>query len=156
MNINATLFAQLIVFLILVFVTMKFIWPPLITVLDERSKKIADGLKAAEKGKQILISAEIEAGKILHQARFSVQEKIEMAEKQAKISAEEILANARSDAAKIISQAKCDVEDQIRLAKDVLREDVARLAIYGAEKILSKEIDESAHASILLQLKNEL
>lgn len=156
MNINATLFAQTVVFLILAWVTMKFIWPPLITAIDERNKKIADGLQSAEKGKQILLSAEIEAKNILSQARLSVYEKMALAEEQAKIAAEEILAKAKNDANKLISQAEVEIEHQVRLAKDILREDVAKLALSGAEKILAQEIDASRHASILLQLKNEL
>lgn len=156
MNINATLFAQLLVFFILAFVTMKFIWPPLIQALDERNKKIADGLQAAKKGEQILIDAETEARKILRQAQVCVQKKIKNAEEQAKITEEKILTTAKFEAKKIILKAESEIAEQMRLARDTLHQDIVELVIAGTEKILSREIDKSHHASLLLELKNEL
>ena len=156
MNLNATLFAQMVVFLILAWFTMKFVWPPLINALDERSKKIADGLAAAEKGKAELEAAHKRVGEELASARNEGQTRIADAEKRALAVAEEIKAQAHAEAARIIAQAKADADQQVVKAREVLRAEVAALAVQGAEKILKREVDQSAHAELLNQLKAEL
>ncbi|WP_017922286.1 F0F1 ATP synthase subunit B [Burkholderia glumae] len=156
MNLNATLFAQLVVFLILAWFTMKFVWPPLINALDERAKKIADGLAAAEKGKAELEAAHQRADQELAQARTDGQQRIADAEKRALAVAEEIKANAQAEAARIVAQAKADAEQQVMKAREALRADVATLAVKGAEQILKREVDQTAHAELLNQLKAEL
>ncbi|ACR27276.1 F0F1 ATP synthase subunit B [Burkholderia glumae] len=156
MNLNATLFAQLVVFLILAWFTMKFVWPPLINALDERAKKIADGLAAAEKGKAELEAAHQRADQELAQARTDGQQRIADAEKRALAVAEEIKANAQAEAARIVAQAKADAEQQVVKAREALRADVATLAVKGAEQILKREVDQTAHAELLNQLKAEL
>jgi F-type H+-transporting ATPase subunit b len=155
-NLNATLFAQMVVFLILAWFTMKFVWPPLINALDERSKKIADGLAAAEKGKQELEAAHKRVGEELASARNEGQSRIADAEKRALAVAEEIKAQAQAEAARIIATAKADAEQQVVKAREALRAEVAALAVQGAEQILKREVDQSAHAELLNQLKAEL
>jgi F-type H+-transporting ATPase subunit b len=155
-NLNATLFAQMVVFLILAWFTMKFVWPPLINALDERAKKIADGLAAAEKGKNELEAAHKRVDQELSAARSTGQQRIADAEKRALAVADEIKATAQAEAARIIAQAKADAEQQVVKAREALRADVAVLAVKGAEQILKREIDQAAHAELLNQLKAEL
>jgi F-type H+-transporting ATPase subunit b len=155
-NLNATLFAQMVVFLILAWFTMKFVWPPLVNALDARAKKIADGLAAAEKGKLELEVAHKRVDEELAQARNEGQHRVAEAEKRALAVAEEIKANAQAEGARIIAQAKADAEQQVVKAREALRGEVASLAVKGAEQILKREIDQAAHAQLLNQLKAEL
>lgn len=156
MNLNATLFAQLIVFFVLAWVTMKFVWPPIVKALDERAKKIADGLAAADKAKTDLALAEKKVAEELRKARESGAELRAGAEKQASQLVEE----ARAEATRIVSAAREAAETEAaaasQRAKQALREQVAQLAVAGAEKILRKEINAQAHADLLAQLKSEL
>ncbi len=156
MNLNATLLAQMVVFLILAWFTMKFVWPPLIKALDERSQKIADGLAAAEKGKAELDAANKRVDQELAAARDEGQQRIADAEQRAQLVADEIKRNAQAEAARIVATAKADAEQQIVKAREALRGDVATLAVRGAEQILKREIDANAHAELLNQLKAEL
>jgi F-type H+-transporting ATPase subunit b len=156
MNLNATLFAQLIVFLILAWFAMKFVWPPMINALDERAKKIADGLAAAEKGQAELAAAHKRVDEELAQARTDGQQRVADAEKRALANAEEIKAQAHAEAGRILAQAQADAELQVIKAREVLRDQVAVLAVQGAEQILKREIDRNAHADLLNQLKAEL
>jgi len=155
-NLNATLFAQMVVFFILWWVVAKFVWPPLVKALDERATKIADGLAAAEKGKTDFEFATKRAEQALTEARNEGAQRIAEAEKRAQLSAEEIKLNAQTEAARIIAQAKAEAEQQIIRARDELRAQVATLAVKGAEQILRKEINPAAHAVLLDQLKAEL
>jgi len=155
-NLNATLFAQMVVFFILWWVVAKFVWPPLIKALDERAAKVADGLAAAEKGKVDLDLATKRADQALAEAKNEGTQRIAEAEKRAQQSAEEIKQNAQTEAARIISQAKSEAEQQVIRARDVLRNEVAVLAVKGAEQILRREVDPKAHAALLDQLKAEL
>jgi F-type H+-transporting ATPase subunit b len=155
-NLNATLFAQMVVFLILAWFTMKFVWPPLINALDERARKIAAGLAAAEKGQSELEAAHKRVDQELAQARNDGQQRIAEAEKRALAVAEEIKANAQAEAARIVAQAKSDAEQQVVKAREALRGEVATLAVKGAEQILKREVDQAAHAELLNQLKAEL
>ena len=156
MNLNATLFAQLVVFLILAWFTMKFVWPPIMKALDERAGKIADGLAAADKAKADLAHAEKKAGEELRKARESVAEFRSGAEKQVA----QLLEEARGEAARIVNAAREAAEAEAgtasQRAKEALREHVAALAVAGAERILRKEINAQAHAELLTQLKSEL
>jgi F-type H+-transporting ATPase subunit b len=155
MNLNATLIAQMVVFLVLAWFTMKFVWPPLISALDERARKIADGLAAADKGKAELEAAHRRVDQELASARNEGQHRIAEAEKRAQLVADEIKRNAQNEAARIIAQAKAEAEQQVVKAREALRADVAALAVKGAEQILKREIDEKAHADLLNQLKAE-
>jgi len=155
-NLNATLVAQLVVFFILAWVTMKFVWPPIVKALDERAKKIADGLTAADKAKSDLAHAEKKVVEELRKARESATDVRASAEKQAAVFLDE----ARAKAARIIAQAREAAEAEAGIAaqraKEALRDQVAQLAVAGAEKILRKEINAQAHADLLANLKQEL
>lgn len=156
MNLNATLFAQFVVFFILASFTMKFVWPRLIKALDERTKKIADGLAAADRSKAELAAAEQSIQAELAAARDEGQKRIGDAEKRAQLIIEEAKKTAGDEAARIIAGARADAEQQVNKARERLRGEVATLAVKGAERILKREIDAAAHADLLNQLKTEL
>ena len=156
MNLNATLFAQFVVFFILAGFTMKFVWPPLMKALDERAEKIASGLAAADRGKAEMAAAAKTAQNELASARDEGQKRIADAEKRAQMIADEIKANAQAEAARIVSQAKADAEQQVTRAREELRAQVAGLAVKGAEQILKREVNAAAHADLLSQLAVEL
>ncbi len=156
MNLNATLFAQFVVFFILAWFTMKFVWPPIMKALDERASKIADGLAAADRAKTDLALAERRATDELRKARESANELRGGAERQGA----QILDEARAEANRIIAAARTAAEGEAEVAaqraKEALRDQVALLAVAGAEQILRKEINPAAHAELLNQLKAEL
>ncbi|MDF3834471.1 F0F1 ATP synthase subunit B [Cupriavidus basilensis] len=156
MNLNATFFAQMVVFFILWWVVAKFIWPPLVKALDERAKKIADGLAAAEKGKAELELANKRVDQALAEARTEGAQRVADAEKRAQLTADEIKHNAQAEAARIIAQAKAEAEQQVTRAREQLRDQVAVLAVKGAEQILKREVNAQVHADLLNQLKAEL
>ncbi|ANH71968.1 F0F1 ATP synthase subunit B [Ralstonia insidiosa] len=156
MNLNATLVAQMVVFFILWWVVAKFIWPPLVKALDERAKKIADGLAAADKGKAELELANKRVEQALTEARNEGAQRIADAEKRAQMSADEIKQNAQAEAARIIAQAKAEAEQQTVRARESLRDQVATLAVKGAEQILKREVNAQVHSDLLNQLKAEL
>ncbi len=156
MNLNATLLVQIVVFAALWWFTARFVWPPITTALDERSKKIADGLAAADKAKADLRAAEARVESELKTARASASEVRTMAEKQAA----QLLEEARAEAAAIVAAARKAAEEEATLAaqraREQLRDQVATLAVAGAERILRREIDQGRHAELLANLKNEL
>ncbi|MEC4720667.1 F0F1 ATP synthase subunit B [Noviherbaspirillum sp. CPCC 100848] len=156
MNLNATLFAQFVVFFILALFTMKFVWPPLMKVLDERAEKIANGLAAADRGKAEMAAAEKRAQAELASARDEGQKRINDAEKRAQAIIEDAKKTASDEAARIIAAAKADAEQQVIQAREALRAQVAALAVSGAEQILKREVNATAHADLLNQLKTEL
>ncbi len=156
MNLNATLFAQFVVFFILALFTMKFVWPPLMKVLDERAEKIANGLAAADRGKAEMAAAEKRAQAELASARDEGQKRINDAEKRAQAIVEEAKRTAAEEAARIIAQARADAEQQVTHAREELRNQVATIAVKGAEQILKREVNAAAHADLLNQLKTEL
>jgi F-type H+-transporting ATPase subunit b len=155
-NLNATLIVQIIVFLALWWFTARFVWPPITKALDDRSKRIADGLAAADKARSDLAAAERRVEQELLQARSGAAEVRAGAEKQAA----GLVEKARAEAAAIVAAARKAAEDEAVLAaqkaRDQLRDQVAQLAVAGAERILRKEIDASRHADLLANLKNEL
>lgn len=156
MNLNATLIAQMIVFLALWWFVAKFIWPPLTKALDERSKRIADGLAAADKAKADLVASERRVQDEMKKARDVAAELRTGAERQGA----QLIEEARAEAARLVTQAKQAAEEEAGLAaqraKDALRDQVAQLAVVGAERILRREIDAQRHAELLSNLKNEL
>lgn len=156
MNINGTLVAQAIVFALLVLFTMKFVWPPIAAALDERASKIADGLAAAEKAKSELSSANQRVETELAQSRTESAARLADAERRGQAIVEEAKSKAAEEASKIIAAAKAEAELQTVKARETLREQVATLAVKGAEQILRKEVDAGVHASLLNQLKTEL
>lgn len=156
MNLNATLFAQFVVFFILAWFTMKFVWPPLMKALDERAEKIANGLAAAEKGKAEMAAAEKRVQAELASAKDEGLKRIGDAEKRAAAIIEEAKKTAADEAARIVAAAKADAEQQLTQAREALRGQVATLAVAGAEQILKREVNAAAHADLLNQLKAEL
>jgi F-type H+-transporting ATPase subunit b len=155
-NINSTLFVQFVVFFILAMFTMKFVWPPLMKALDERAAKIASGLAAADRGKADLAAAEKRVQTELAGARDQVQQRISDADQRAAAIIEEAKRTANAEAARIIAAAQADAEQQIARVRDELRGQVAALAVKGAEQILKREVNASAHADLLSNLSTEL
>jgi len=153
MDINASLLGQAITFAILVWFTMKMVWPPLTKALDERAKRIADGLAAAEKGKQDLAQAEKRSHEQLDVAKKQSAEILAQSEKRAAAIVEEAKNAAKTEAERIVAGAKAELEQEVQRAKAQLRDQVATLAVAGAEKILKREVDQKAHADILGDLK---
>lgn len=156
MSINATLFVQAIVFAILVWFTMKFVWPPIAAALDERAKKISDGLAAADKAKSELSAANKRVEDELAKSRNENAARLADAERRAQAIVEEAKAKATEEGSKIIAAAKVEAEQQTVKARESLREQVAALAVKGAEQILRKEVNAGVHADLLGRLKTEL
>ncbi len=156
MNINATLFLQAIVFAILVWFTMKFVWPPITKALDERALKIADGLAAADKAKAELSTANKRVEDELSKSRADTAARLADAERRGQSIVEEAKAKATDEANKIIAAAQAEAQQQMTKARDALRDQVAALAVKGAEQILRKEVNAGVHADLLGRLKTEL
>lgn len=156
MFINASLIVQMIVFLALVGFTMKYVWPPIVKALDERAAKIAAGLSAADKAKAELAGAEAQIAKELAQTKAESGKLISDAEKRAAAIVDAAKGKAEEEGAKILAAAKADAEQQVSRAREVLREQVASLAVKGAEQILQKEVNAGVHAELLARLKTEL
>ena len=156
MNINATLIVQIIVFILLVVFTMKAVWPPVAAALDERIKKVADGLAAADKAKAELANANKRVEDELAKSRNETTVRLADAERRAQAIVEEAKAKAVEEGNKIIASAKAEAEQQSVKAREALREQVAVLAVKGAEQILRKEINAGVHAELLGRLKTEL
>ena len=156
MSINATLFVQLVVFLILALFTMKFVWPPIAKALDERAQKIADGLAAADKAKTELTAVNKRVEQELSQTRNETASRLADAERRAQAIIEEAKARATEEAQKIVAAAQAEAQQQAVQAREALREQVAVLAVKGAEQILRKEVNAGVHADLLSRLKTEL
>ncbi|MDD5325751.1 MAG: F0F1 ATP synthase subunit B [Polaromonas sp.] len=156
MSINATLFVQAIVFAILVWFTMKFVWPPIMKALDERAQKIAGGLAAADKARSELSVANRRVEEELAKSRNESTVRLAEAERRGQTLIEEAKARATEEGSKIIAAARVEAEQQTVKARETLREQVAALAVKGAEQILRKEVNASVHADLLGRLKTEL
>ena len=156
MSINATLFLQIVVFAILVWFTMKFVWPPIAAALDERAKKVADGLAAAEKARTELSFANKRVEEELAKSRNDSAARLADADRRAQAMVEEAKARAADEGSKIIAAAKVEADQQAVKAREALREQVAALAVKGAEQILRREVDPRVHADLLERLKTEL
>jgi F-type H+-transporting ATPase subunit b len=156
MSINATLIVQMIVFAILVWFTMKFVWPPITAALDERAKKIADGLSAADKAKAELANANKRVEEQLSAARTDATQRLADAERLAQTMVEDAKSRASEEGARIIAAARAEAEQEASKARETLREQVASLAVKGAEAILKREVNPAVHAELLARLKTEL
>ena len=156
MSINATLFVQAIVFAILVWFTMKFVWPPIANALDERAEKIASGLKAAEHAHIELTNAHKHVEVELAKNRSDAAARLAEAEHRALAIIDEAKLRASEEAHKIVAAAHAEAEQAILRGREQLRDQVAVLAVKGAEQILRKEVNASVHAELLAQLKSEL
>ncbi len=156
MNINFTLIAQAIAFAVLIWFTVKFVWPPLLKAIEARQKEIADGLAAAADGRNALEVAAKKSEVTLTEAKQKASEIIAQAEKRGTQIIEEAKGNAKVEGDRIIAGAKAEIEQEVNRAKEGLRAQVSTLAIAGAEKILRKEIDAKAHSELLAKLAAEL
>ncbi|GAA5784465.1 ATP synthase subunit b [Chitiniphilus shinanonensis] len=156
MELNASLIGQAITFAILVWFTMKFVWPPLTRMMDERAARIADGLAAADRAKQDLANAERASADRLREAKQQAAELIAQAEKRAAQIVEEAKDQAKVEGERLVKGAQAEVDQQVQQAKEVLRQQVATLAVAGAEKILKQEIDAAKHADLLASIQAEL
>ncbi|KAB0582452.1 F0F1 ATP synthase subunit B [Ideonella dechloratans] len=156
MSITGTLIVQMIVFLILVWFTMKFVWPPITAALDDRAKKIAEGLSAADKAKSELAVANQRVEQQLSAARDDAAKRLADAERLAQQMIEEAKSRASDEGAKIVAAAKAEAEQESVKAREALREQVAVLAVKGAEAILKREVNAGVHADLLNRLKTEL
>ena len=152
MNFNATLIGQSITFLVFVWVCMKYIWPPLMTALEERNAKISDGLAAAEQGQKDLENAQSKVSDSLKDAKQQAQEIINQAQKRANEIVDESKDIAHEEAEKIKIAASSDIDQQINSAREQLRKEVSGIALAGAEQILKREIDAKTHAVVLDEL----
>jgi len=155
-SITATFIIQMIVFLILVGFTMKYIWPPITAALDARAQKISDGLSAADKAKAELTTANRRVEEQLAAARIDAAGRLADAERLAQSMVEEAKTRASDEGSKIVAAAKAEAEQESIKAREVLREQVAMLAVKGAEQILKREVSASVHADLLNRLKVEL
>lgn len=156
MSITGTLIVQMIVFLILVGFTMKFVWPPIAAALDERAAKIGEGLAAADKAKAELTNANKRVEQELAASRTETASRLADAEKRGLGIVEEAKAKASDEAAKIIAAAKSEADGLVVKAREQLRDQVAALAVKGAEQILKREVNAGVHAELLTRLKTEL
>jgi F-type H+-transporting ATPase subunit b len=156
MNINITLFAVAAAFAVFIWFTAHFIWPLLMNKIEERQKRIADGLAAADEGKHVLVEAERRSSALLGEARDRAQAVVLDSERRAGQILEAAKANAKGEAERILASAQEQIHQEIAKAKGQLREQVASLAVSGAEKILQREVNASAHADMLNRLKAQL
>lgn len=155
-SITGTLIIQMIVFIALVAFTMKFVWPPIAAALDERAAKIADGLAAADKAKSELSAANQKVEAELAKVRNETATRLADAERRAQQIVEEAKSRATEEGNKIVAAARVEAEQQTVKAREALREQVAALAVKGAEQILRKEVNAGVHAELLNRLKTEL
>ncbi len=155
MNINATLFAQAVVFALFIWITAKFIWPLLQDKIDARQKTIADGLAAAEQGRRSLELSTRQADGAIKEARNRAAEILGQAEKRAAQLIEEAKISAKEEGSREKAAAKAEIEQEVARASELLREHVAELAVAGAEKILRREVDARAHAQLLEEIKRQ-
>ena len=156
MNLNVTLVAQAVTFFVFVFFCAKFVWPPLTNAIAARQKQIADGLAAAEEGKQSLERSAAKAESEVSAARARAAEIVAQAEKRASQMVEEAKNSAREEGNREKAAAKAEIEQETARAREALRDQVAALAIAGAEKILRREVNAQAHSELLAQLKKEI
>jgi F-type H+-transporting ATPase subunit b len=156
MNINATLIGQAIVFLILIWFTVKYIWPPLMKAVEDRQKKIAEGLAAAERGQNELQNAHGEAQSIINTAREQAKKIVDQAHKREVQIVEEARSTALDEGKRIVEASRQDAQQEKSRARDELRKDVATLAVAGASRLLQREVDPKAHADLIEQLAREI
>lgn len=152
MNINATLFGQMLAFGILIWFTLKFVWPPLLAAIEERQKKIADGLAAADRATASLKDATAKSDEELKSARQQSAEIVAAANKQAAQLLEQAKTAAAAEAERIRTAAKGEVDREIAVAREVLKDKVGELAVLGASRILKREVDAKAHADVIGEL----
>src|SRR4051812_41616648 len=148
--------SQAVAFAIFIWFTVKFIWPPLMRAIEARQKQIAEGLAAAERGKQDLEQAAARTADMLREARQQAQEALAQAEKRAGQMIDQAKIAATGEGARLIAAAKAEIEQEVSRARETLRMQVAALAVAGAEQILRREVDVKVHADLLASVEREL
>lgn len=156
MNITATLFGQSITFLVFVAFCWKYVYPPIMNALHERKTKIADGLAAAERGVHEQELAEKRAAEQLHEAKEKASEIIAKAEKRASEIVDESKNDARAEGERLVTAAKAEIEQEVQRAKEALRAELGAIVVSGAEKVLEREVDASAHDDMIKQLATQI
>jgi F-type H+-transporting ATPase subunit b len=155
-NINLTLLVQMVVFALLVFITMRYIWPHILNAMEERSRKIAQGLAAAEEGEKELSEARDKAEAIVREARERANQIIDHAQHRANELLDQAKGAASSESARIVAAAQQQIELEVRRARESLRREVAGIAVGAASKLLGREIDARKHADLLDQLAAQI
>lgn len=156
MNLNATILGQAIAFVLFVLFCMKYVWPPIMEAIEERQKKIADGLAAADRAAKDLNLAQANASDQLKEAKRTATEIVEQANKRKAQIIEDAKAEALAERDKILAQGRAEIDAERSRARDELRKQVATLAVIGAEKIIERSIDKDAHADLLNKVTAEL
>lgn len=156
MSINLTLVIQMIVFAILIWFTMRFVWPIILGAMEERSRKIAQGLAAAEKGTQELAQAQSKADAIIREARERATQIVDQAQHRANLLIEEAKGTATTEGARLVQAAHVQIELETTRARESLRKDVAKLAVSTASKLLEREIDAKSHADLINKLATQI
>ena len=156
MNINLTLIVQMIVFVVLIWFTMKFVWPTILGAMEERSRKIAAGLAAAEKGEQALAEARGNAEAIIREARERATQIIDQAQHRANELVEQAKGTATTEGERLVAAAQQQIELDTTRARESLRQEVAEIAVGAASKLLEREIDPRAHADLLDKLATQI
>jgi F-type H+-transporting ATPase subunit b len=156
MNINLTLVVQMIVFIVLIWFTMKVVWPMILGPMEERSKKIAAGLAAGDKGQQELAQARDRADAILREARERATQIVEQAQRQANDLVDQAKGTATSEGVRLVEQAKQQIELETSHAREALRREVATIAVTAASKVLEREINPQTHADLLSKLATQI
>jgi F-type H+-transporting ATPase subunit b len=156
MNINATLLGQSVAFIFFVWFTMRFIWPPIMKALEDRKARIAEGLAAAERGKQSQELAQERAKEVLVEAKQQAADILRHAQKRATEIVEEAKDDARTEGERILVAANAEIEMESNRAREQLREQLGSLVVTGVEKILEKEIDAKTHQDLVNKLAAEI
>jgi F-type H+-transporting ATPase subunit b len=156
MSFNLTLIAQAVAFALFIWFTVRFVWPPLLRVIEARQKTIADGLAAADQGRKSLEISTRQADDAIKAARERAAEIVAQADKRAAQMVEEAKIAAKDEGTREKTAAKAEIEQEVSRAREQLREQVATLAVAGAEKILRREVDAKAHADLLEGIKRQL
>jgi F-type H+-transporting ATPase subunit b len=155
-NINLTLIVQMVVFIVLVWFTMKFVWPMILGPMEERSKKIAAGLAAGEKGREELAQARERADAVIREARERANQIIDQAQHRANDLVEQAKGTATAEGRRLVEAAKQQIELEASHAREALRREVATIAVSAASKVLEREIDPRAHADLLSKLATQI
>ena len=156
MNFNLTLIIQMVVFAILIWFVMRFIWPMILGAMEERSRKIAQGLAAADQGQQSLTQAQAKADEVVREARERATHIIDQAQKRANELVEQAKTQAAAEGARLVASAQSQIELEATRARESLRKDVAALAVSAASKVLEREIDPRTHAELLNKLATQI
>lgn len=156
MNLNATIIGQMIAFALFVVFCMKYVWPPIMAALEERAKKIADGLAVAERGRHEQELAEKRAQQVIHEAKEQANEIISQAQRRGNEIVDESKDTARVEGERILVSAQAEIEQEANKAKNELRTQVGSIALAGAEKILGREVDKKSHTALLEELASRI